>query len=199
MRLYLATKNLHKLREYRSILECFDTDLDFVALPKDYQEPEESESSFDKNALLKAKSAAEQLQQWCLADDSGLVVPALNGAPGIYSARYAGKTSSDHENRQKLLEKIKELPEEDCHAYFHCSIALAAPGGFHKIVEGRCEGFLIKEERGGQGFGYDPLFVKAGYSKTFAQLDEKTKNRISHRRKAIDKILLQIEELLLEN
>lgn len=199
MKLFLATKNLHKVREYRSILDHFDTNLDFMTLPQDYQEPEETENSFDKNALLKACLAAERLGQWCLADDSGLVVPALKGAPGIYSARYAGASCSDHENRLKLLEEIKDFSEQDCQAYYHCSIALAAPGGFQKVVQGRCEGVLIKEARGRQGFGYDPLFVKSGYSKTFAELDENTKNRISHRRKALDKILLQIEELLKKN
>jgi XTP/dITP diphosphohydrolase len=127
--------------------------------------------------------------------DSGLVVPALDGAPGIFSARYAGKNGTDHDNRKKLLDAMRHLADEDRQAYFACCIAVASPQEIKKCACGTCEGVLLAEERGGSGFGYDPLFIKHGYSKTFAEIDEAVKNRISHRRKALDKLLPFLDSL----
>jgi XTP/dITP diphosphohydrolase len=123
-----------------------------------------------------------------LADDSGLVVPALKGQPGVYSRRFAGENATDAENRNKLKTLLKTLQDAEKSAYFACSIALCLPGKCLKIVLGQCEGELIDEERGSQGFGYDSLFVKYDYNKTFGELDQDTKNRVSHRRKALDKL-----------
>lgn len=190
--LVLATTNIHKIREFKAMLKA-NSRLDLRSLSDfpDYTPPPETGSTFEENATLKAVHAANHLKRWVLADDSGLVVPALGGIPGVYSARYAGNDATDAENRKKLLEAMQHLLEEDRHAYYETCLVLAHPSGIKKVVRGICEGTLLLAERGGGGFGYDTLFVKHGYNKTFAELDEPTKNRVSHRRKAIDKLLLQ--------
>ena len=161
-----------------------------------YTPPPETGTTFEQNATLKATHAAAALQRWVLADDSGLVIPALGGMPGVYSARFAGNDATDADNRKKLLEMMHHLLEEDRHGYFECWIALASPAGLKKSARGICEGRLLAQEKGGGGFGYDPLFIKHGYSKTFSELEELIKNRISHRRKALDKVLGSLEALL---
>lgn len=197
LELVIASTNIHKVREFRTMLKSmarFDL-LSLCDFPN-YNPPEETGKTFEENASLKAEHAAKTLNRWVLADDSGLVVPTLNGAPGIYSARYAGNDATDLENRKKLLDEIQHLMEEDRQAFFECAIALASPAGLKKCVKGTCEGVLLTKDRGGGGFGYDPLFVKHGYSKTFAELGDSVKNRISHRRKALDKIILSLESLM---
>ncbi|GAB4193544.1 MAG: non-canonical purine NTP pyrophosphatase [Simkaniaceae bacterium] len=200
MKLLLATSNLHKIREYRMMLKPLKglDLLTFRNFPA-YIPPEESGNTFEENAVIKAVHAAKELQLATLADDSGLVVPALQGEPGIYSARYAGKDATDADNRKKLLEKVKALSEDKRNAYFECVIALALPEGLKKVVRGTCEGQLITEEKGGNGFGYDPIFKKYDYSKTLAELEEEVKNKISHRRKALDKILPTLENIVREH
>lgn len=195
--LVIASTNMHKVREFRSILKG-SSPCDLLSLCDfpDYVPPEETGATFEENAILKATHAAKTLNRWVLADDSGLVVPALNGAPGIYSARYAGDDATDHENRKKLLDEMRHLMEEDRQAYYECCIALATPLGLKKCVKGTCEGTILVEEKGGGGFGYDPLFIKNGYSKTFAELGESVKNRISHRRRALDKLIPSLEALM---
>ncbi|MES2345813.1 MAG: XTP/dITP diphosphatase [Chlamydiota bacterium] len=196
MELVIASGNLHKIREFRAILKsvCNFKVLSLLDFPH-YSLPEETEKTFEGNAILKAVHAASHLKSWVIADDSGLVVPALQGAPGVYSARYAGNEATDAENRRKLLHEMRNLKDDERNAYFSCSIAIAAPDGLKKSVTATCEGIVLKEERGGHGFGYDPLFIKHDYSKTFAELDEDTKNRISHRRKALDKLLPFLETI----
>lgn len=197
MELVIATSNLHKLREFRSLLKpVFSGDLLSLSEFPDYIPPQETGSTFEENAILKAVHAATSLNRWVLADDSGLVVPSLLGAPGVYSARYAGKGSSDLENRKKLLREMASFTEERRNAYFECWIALASPSGLKKSVNAKCEGSIIFEDRGGLGFGYDPIFLKHDYNKTFSELDEETKNRISHRGKALNKLLPTLENLL---
>lgn len=196
MKLVIASTNVHKIREYRSMLKQLPG-LDLFSLLDypEYTPPAEMGNSFEENAIAKAEHAAKAFGTWALADDSGLVVPALDGAPGIHSARYAGPIASDRENRRKLLQEMRNLTDPERQAYFECCIVLASPEGVTKSVRGCCEGFIMHEERGRYGFGYDPVFVKHEYRKTFAELDEEIKNRISHRRKAIDKILLYLEAL----
>jgi len=196
MKLVVASTNVHKIREYRSMLKKVPG-LDLFSLLDypGYLPPAEDGDSFEANAAIKAERAAKELGVWALADDSGLVVPALGGAPGIHSARYAGPTATDRENRRKLLLEMRDLTDPERQAYFECCIVLCSPEGIMKCVRGCCEGFILHEERGRYGFGYDPIFVKHEYRKTFAELDEDVKNRISHRRKAIDKILLYLEAL----
>ncbi len=160
-----------------------------------YTAPEETGLTFKENAILKAEHAAKYLNTWVLADDSGLVIPALKGEPGVRSRRYSGDDSTDAENRQKLLESMKNLNGQERTAYFECCLAIASPSGLKKYVEGVCEGTIITESRGRNGFGYDPLFIKNDYDKTFSELEEATKNRISHRRKAFERLLTFFETL----
>lgn len=194
--LVLATSNIHKIREFRAMLKAVPN-LDVLSLLDfpNYQLPEETGLTFEENAILKATDAARALKQWVLADDSGLVVPTLNGAPGIYSARYAGNNATDADNRKKLLVEMQHLMDDDRQAYYECWIVLASPDGVKKSSRGTCEGKILAQERGRGGFGYDPLFVKHEYSKTFAELEESVKNRISHRRKAFDKIIGTLEAI----
>lgn len=196
MELVLATRNLHKTLELKSMLKEF-SHLDLFSLRDfgDYQAPEETGSTFEENAIAKALHAAKALNKIVLADDSGLVIPALDGNPGIYSRRYAGEDATDKDNRKKLIENLARLKEEERSGYYECALALADPSGLIKSVRGTCEGFLILEEKGGQGFGYDPIFVKWDYGKTLAELEPEIKNRISHRRKALDKLLPALESL----
>jgi XTP/dITP diphosphohydrolase len=189
MQLVIASRNLHKIRELRAMLKEY-RHLDALSLLDfpDYVPPPEGDGSFAENAAEKALHAAKALGQWTLSDDSGLVVPALQGAPGIRSARYAGETATDAENRGKLLFEMRSLADLDRQAYYECSLAIASPKGLEKSVRGLCEGTILAEPRGNRGFGYDPLFVKYEYGKTFAEIEETLKNRISHRRKALTKL-----------
>lgn len=197
MELVIASTNIHKVREFRNMLKSLHR-FDLVSLRDfpSYTPPEETGKTFEENAILKAEHAAKILNRWVIADDSGLIVPALNGAPGVLSARYAGSDATDFDNRKKLLEEMQHLMEDDRQAFFECSIALASPEGLKKCVKGTCEGIILNKERGGGGFGYDSLFVKHGYSKSFAEIGETVKNRISHRRKALDKLVSSLESLM---
>lgn len=196
MKLIIASRNVHKIQELRSMLKGLE-DWDIFSLIDfpEYTPLEETGKTFEENARAKALHASRVLNALVLADDSGLVIPSLNGHPGVYSARYAGPGATDKENRQKLLEEMKELKDEARDGYFECCLALADPDGIKKSVCALCEGFIVEKERGGQGFGYDNLFQKHEYSKTFSELENDVKNRISHRRKAIDKMLLTLEAI----
>lgn len=198
MELVIASRNVHKVREFKALLKkmtSFDV-LSLLDFPS-YIPPEEVGSSFQENAVLKAVHAAASLKKHVLADDSGLVVPSLQGAPGVFSARYAGPHATDKENRKKLLHEMSSLQESLRQAYFECVLALASPEGIIKTVRGIVEGTMLTEEKGRHGFGYDSLFLKHDYGKTFAEIDEETKNRISHRRKALDRLLPILEALQL--
>lgn len=195
--LVIASTNVHKIHEFKSMLKPLGG-FDLLSLRDfpNYVPLEETGESFEDNATLKAIHAAQSLNRWTLADDSGLVVPALQGLPGIFSARYAGNDASDLDNRKKLLAEMAHLLEEDRHAYFECCLAIASPTGLKKVVRGTCEGIILTQERGGSGFGYDSLFVKYGYNKTFGELEESVKNRVSHRRKALDKLMRTFDSIL---
>jgi XTP/dITP diphosphohydrolase len=195
MELVIASTNSHKIREFKAMFKNLNFDIRSLLDFPDYVQPPETEKTFEGNASLKALHASEALNRWVIADDSGLVVPALGGAPGVYSARFAGEQATDADNRKKLLQMMQHLLEEDRNAYFECCLAVASPTGKIKCVHGICEGTLLQQEKGGGGFGYDPLFIKNGYSKTFAELEESIKNRVSHRRKAFDKILPFLESI----
>jgi len=194
----IASKNIHKIREIKTILHELLPNLDILSLIDfpEYKPLEEKGESFEENASLKAEYAAKTLGRWVLSDDSGLIVPALAGSPGIYSARYAGEKATDADNRKKLLSNLAKLSDKDRYAYFECCIALASPEKLIKCVCAKCEGRIEYQEKGGEGFGYDPLFVKHDYNKTFSELKESVKNKISHRRKALDKILLTLESII---
>lgn len=197
MEIVLASANLHKVQEFRDMFKSL-THIELISLHQfnRYTAPEETGKTFKENAILKAEHAAKHLNKWVLADDSGLIVPALQGEPGVKSKRYAGPEASDVENCRKLLQAMENLNGQARTAYFECCLAVADPEGLiKKCVEGICEGSIVKEPRGRNGFGYDSLFIKNDYEKTFAELDDNVKNRISHRRKAFERLLSFLETL----
>ena len=192
--LLLATTNPHKLEEYRAIF----SDLPFRVLSlQDIRldlDVEETGSTFAENAELKARTYANASGMLTLADDSGLEVDALEGAPGVYSARFAGKETPYAERFRIILEWLKALPMEERTARFRCAIALAEPSGFVRIVEGTIEGVIAESPRGEYGFGYDPIFLVPELGKTTAELAPEQKNFISHRGRAA-----QLARVLLVN
>jgi len=196
MKLLLASKNVHKIREFRQMFKPLKG-LDLYSLLDfpNYTPPEETGETFEANAILKAVDAAAKLNMLAIGDDSGLVVPALNGLPGVKSHRFASEDPTDQENRTKLLGMMEKFSGDERSAFFECVIALANPEGLIKTVSGRAEGLITTEEKGRSGFGYDSLFVKHDYDRTFAELDETNKNKVSHRRKAFEKLLLLIEAM----
>ena len=182
MQLVLATKNQGKLVEFRRILEELGAaNLDVLGLDSfpEIGDIEETGNTFQENSLLKARTVSKITGLAALADDSGICVDALDGAPGIYSARYSGK--GDVANNQKLLAELIEVPDEKRTAYFICIAAFVRPDGFEKLSEGRFYGKILHEVRGSGGFGYDPLFEPDGLSCSAAELSAKQKDAISHR------------------
>jgi XTP/dITP diphosphohydrolase len=196
MELVIASQNLHKIREFRELLKSFKQ-IDVLSLLNfpQYAPLPDVGGAFKEIVVQKSLHAAQSLQKWVLADDSGLVVPALKGEPGTQSRYYAGEDATDAENRQKLLLKMQNLKEHERTAYFECSLALTSPDGLKKCVTGIAEGFIANEERGRNGFGYDMIFIKNEYDKTFAELEERVKIQISHRRKAFEKLIPILESL----
>jgi XTP/dITP diphosphohydrolase len=185
--LLVSTRNRHKLREIRTILGARFEVSDLSILPTRH-EVEETGTSFEENADLKAVAASQLLEGWVIADDSGLEVDALGGSPGVYSARYAGETASDSENNALLLKNLKEVPEKKRRARFRCVIVLARAGRKLAAFSGVVEGLIASSPRGGEGFGYDPLFIPDGFSETFGELPVATKNRLSHRARALNQL-----------
>lgn len=196
MELVLASHNVHKIREFREMLKPFKG-IEVLTLHQfpHLKLPPEDKDSFLGNAQVKARYVAEHTKKWALGDDSGLIVPALKDAPGVFSARYAGEEATDTDNRQKLLKEMESLQGVNRSAYFECCLALCSPEMIEKSFVGICEGLILNEERGRNGFGYDSLFIKHDYDKSFAELDESTKNRISHRYKAFEKLARALEGL----
>ncbi len=182
--LLVATTNLHKLEEYRAIFA--DLPFQVVSLQDIHvdMDVEETGSTFAENAELKARTYAKVAGMLTLADDSGLEIDALEGAPGIYSARFAGRETSYAERFRIILERLRTLPIEQRTARFRCAIALAEPSGLVRIVEGTIEGVIADSPRGAYGFGYDPIFLVPELGKTTAELPPEQKNFISHRGRA---------------
>ena len=186
--LVLATHNQGKLREIKELLADRQIEvLSAAALGLD--EPEETETSFTGNARLKARAAAQATSLPALADDSGLVVEALNGNPGIYSARWAGPEKDFAMAMQQVEQKLAESGSDDRRAHFICSLSLVWPDGFDVTVEGRVDGTLVWPPRGSYGFGYDPMFIADGYDQTFGEMDPALKHAIGHRADAFDQLL----------
>jgi XTP/dITP diphosphohydrolase len=180
----VSTRNAHKLVEIRQILGPSFELLDLSSVPA-LGEVEETGTTFEENAALKALAASAHFGGWVLADDSGLEVDALGGAPGVYSARFSGEGATDVTNRALLLEKLTAVPAGQRSARFRCVIALARGGEVLAHFSGSVEGAIIGSEKGAGGFGYDPLFVPEGFGETFAELGAETKNRLSHRGRAL--------------
>lgn len=197
--LVLATRNRKKRQEIVEILD--DLGLQFGDLSQwpDLPEVVEDGDTFEANARKKAREVAQAVGQWTLGEDSGLVVPALKGRPGVYSARYAGRQGDDEANNRKLLAELAPLPEESRAAYYVCTAALADPGGqVHAVVEGRCHGVIIREPRGDGGFGYDPLFLIPEYHRTFGELSPRVKHALSHRARALAQLRPILRKLLVQ-
>lgn len=184
--LLLGTRNPGKIHEIKLILG--DLGLEFCSLQQfpEVEVAEENAATYAKNAIAKAQFYARAAGMLALADDSGLEVEALDGAPGILSARYAGEESTDADRRNLILSELSNTRTDNRRARFVCAIAIAAPDGeVLKLTEGVCDGAITFEPRGTSGFGYDPLFVPDGYDQTFAELSDDVKNQISHRARAL--------------
>jgi XTP/dITP diphosphohydrolase len=192
--LLLATRNQDKKKEIQQILQ--DLSIKIVSLEDIKELPEviEDGTTFAENAIKKASQTAALSGYICLADDSGLEVDALDGQPGIYSARFSGEEANDKKNNEKLLTMLKGVKPENRTARFVCSVAISDPAGNYKVVTGKCEGRIEMEPRGTGGFGYDPLFIPQGESRSFAELSPEEKNSISHRAKALRMARSMIEE-----
>jgi XTP/dITP diphosphohydrolase len=181
--LVLATANRHKIIELSRILAASAVSVELAGLAEYPGAPEVAETgaTFAENALLKAVAIAEFTGLPAVADDSGLCADALNGMPGVLSARWAGRHGDDAANLQLLLDQISDVPDERRGAYFACTAALVLPSGWHQLSEGTVRGRLIREPRGTNGFGYDPIFVPDGETRTTAEMSAAEKDAISHR------------------
>lgn len=199
MKILIATQNQHKLQEYRRLFA--DVDIEFIGLADvglGDMEVDETGITFEENAELKAKAYADASGLWTMADDSGLMVDALDGAPGIYSARYGGDNLDHAGKRQKMLGELTSAPVEKRGAQFICVIAIVKPNDATiKMVRGECMGTITtKEYDEGNGFGYDPIFKPNGYDKTFGQMPAAVKNGLSHRAIAAEKALPILKDIV---
>lgn len=195
--LLIATKNKGKVVELEKLFAGLPIALKSLNDFPNALDVEETSKTFAENAALKARSYSQQTELWSLADDSGLEVDALNGAPGVFSARYAGEMASDRENIEKLLQEIKDTGNQNRVARFVCAMAVADDAGEIKFAaEGFCDGIIIGEPRGANGFGYDPIFVPDGFTETFAELDASVKQKISHRGRAAGEIIQYLRDFI---
>jgi XTP/dITP diphosphohydrolase len=187
--LLFATRNAHKTAEIRKILGRQFQVNDLAEHPE-IPHIAETGRTFEDNAILKAVTVSKQIPGFVVADDSGLEVDALDGAPGIYSSRYAGSDASDNEKIEKLLEQLGRfgVPKDARPARFHCALALARKSEVLGIFEGIVEGQIADRPRGSHGFGYDPIFIPNGFQRTFGELEPAEKNQLSHRARALEKL-----------
>ncbi len=197
LELIIATTNKGKLKEFRELLSDLPVLLRGLEEFQDISEPEETGQSFLENAELKAVYYALAAKKWTLADDSGLEVEALENAPGVFSARYSGKNSSDKENISKLLTELDKTANKERKARFVCEMALSDETGQIKFrARGICTGKIAGKPKGNYGFGYDPVFIPEGFSETFGELPNDLKQEISHRAKATQKIIEFLSDFL---
>lgn len=196
MKIVVASKNKGKIEEISEILHDMGVEVVSQEQLNIRVDVEEDGITFEENALKKAVTVMQICNEVTLADDSGLEVDYLDGAPGIYSARYAGENATDKDRNQKLLEALKDVPREERTAKFVCAVAAVFPNGHKIIVRGECEGIINFEPVGNNGFGYDPLFYMPEYHMTMAEMDEQLKNKISHRAKALSLFKKQLKKYL---
>lgn len=194
-RMIAASSNAHKIKEIQAIMSKFGMEV----VPRDQAgvpdfEIEEDGETFEENSFKKADAIMKATGETTVADDSGLMVDHLGGAPGVYSARFAGEHGDDGKNNEKLIKLLSGLPAEERKARFVSVITLIFPDGETLVARGECHGRIIEAPVGENGFGYDPLFVPEGYDKTFGQLDAEEKNKISHRAKALEKLEKLLEQ-----
>jgi len=186
-RLLLATRNPKKLVELRRLASAELRDVDVVGLDdvQPFDEPAETEPTFEGNALLKARAAAGATGLVSLADDSGLCVDALHGMPGVLSARWSGRAKDDAANNALVLAQLHDVPDDRRGAAFRCAVAVCRPGGAEHVVVGEVHGRVLRHPRGADGFGYDPLFVPTGHDRTTAEMPAEEKDQLSHRGRAL--------------
>ncbi|KIL46245.1 XTP/dITP diphosphatase [Jeotgalibacillus campisalis] len=184
----IATANKGKAKEFESLFAPLGFEVTTLLDYPEMEEVEETGETFKENAILKAEAASNQFKVMAIADDSGLLIDALNGDPGVYSARYAGKEKNDEENIKKVLRNLQGIPAEKRTARFHCTLAVSVPGEKTLTVTGECEGMITTEKLGDGGFGYDPIFWIEDQSCTLAQMTREEKSAISHRGKALEKL-----------
>jgi XTP/dITP diphosphohydrolase len=197
-RLVLATRNPHKVGELEAILREASVDVSLVGMDAFPAVPDVVEDglTFAANALKKARETAVATQLPCLADDSGLCVDALNGMPGVFSARWSGRHGDDAANLDLVLAQLADVADELRGAHFECAAALALPSGQERVVSGTVEGWLLRARRGSGGFGYDPIFLPHGHDRTTAEMSAVEKNAISHRGRAFRALAPAITELV---
>jgi XTP/dITP diphosphohydrolase len=195
-KLLIATHNQGKAREYRELLSDLPLEVTYLDAEGIAHEVAETGATMEENARLKAGEYARLSGLWTWADDSGLEVDALGGAPGLYSARYAGENATDADRYQKLLDALAGVPWNGRSARFRCAVALAMPDGEMRVTEGVCEGVIAFGPAGTNGFGYDPVFYMPERGATMAQLPQEMKNQVSHRARASQKALALLEEMI---
>ncbi|MFC4556604.1 XTP/dITP diphosphatase [Virgibacillus kekensis] len=191
----IATKNPGKAKEFREFFAKYNIKaVSLLDLQEEVEDIEETGSTFEENAALKAEGIATKFNLPVLADDSGLMVDALDGRPGIFSARYAGESKDDQANLEKVLSELNDTPDNERTARFVCVLAIAIPGESTIYKKGYCEGKIAREPKGDHGFGYDPIFIPASFAQTMAELTPEKKNEISHRSNAIAQMENWIKE-----
>ena len=192
----IATKNSGKANEFKEIIANDHTEvLTLLDLPEDI-DIEEAGSTFEENAILKAETIAKKYETIVIADDSGLVIDALDGRPGVYSARYAGEEKNDDANIDKVLAEMAHVPRGKRSARFYCALAAAIPGKETIVVSGTCEGEILPKRMGNHGFGYDPIFYVNELGQSMAELSSEQKNQISHRANALEKLEAKLATLI---
>ncbi|KSU83735.1 XTP/dITP diphosphohydrolase [Fictibacillus enclensis] len=195
MKVLIATKNAGKVKEFQFMFAEMGVEVSSLLDVENAPDVEETGTTFAENARLKAEEIANLYHLPVISDDSGLVIDALGGRPGVFSARYAGIEKDDEKNMDKVLDEMRSVPEEERTARFVCTLAIARPGKETVIVEGHCEGSIAYKKTGSHGFGYDPIFLVQGISKTMAELTKEEKNQISHRAKALAELKDQMHLL----
>ena len=194
MKILIATKNKGKVKEFQAMFESLGVEILSLADIEGSPDVEETGTTFEENAVLKAETISKEMKIPVIADDSGLEIDALNGKPGVYSARYAGIHKSDEDNMEKVLNELKDVPDSERSARFICALAFARPNEKTIVVKGECEGEILREKRGQQGFGYDPIFFVPHLGLSMAELSKAEKNRISHRAVALQRLNNLIDE-----
>ncbi|TYS01022.1 XTP/dITP diphosphatase [Rossellomorea vietnamensis] len=191
----IATKNKGKAKEFERMLSPKGYDVLTLLDFPDFQDIDETGETFEENAVLKAEEASAVLNEIVIADDSGLIIDALDGRPGVYSARYAGEAKDDNDNMDKVLTELKGVPYNERTARFYCVLAIAGPDRETRTYSGACEGKILDERRGTNGFGYDPIFFVEEKDRAMAELTSEEKSSISHRGKALKQFEDDLEEL----
>lgn len=192
----IATNNKGKAKDFEVLFEPYGIQVMTLNDLEQDIDVEETGTTFEENAVLKAEEVAKQLGIMVISDDSGLEIDALNGAPGVYSARYAGPAKNDDANIDKVLEELQEVPEDERTARFRCVLAIAGPQQETKTFSGSCEGFILNERRGTNGFGYDPIFYTPAKQRAMAELTPAEKGEISHRGAALAQLKEQLPTLM---